>query len=436
MSKKLNKFSSTKSIKGPRSALTDFIREEGINIDDINKMSYIKIDELIKNIEDPKNTDLINNKSINEELIKEKPKKKKIRTYKPFEIINRYNFFHSLEYKAFQKILSKLEDPTFSKNITDKQLEIISECLSLTRNVNEKTYNFLASNFNKKFVCKDCSNLKNLGSITSNKLEYLELRLCGQITSAEINSLIKRQKKLKTLIFTGCFGAEDLQIPLRIKHLDLSKSSRLNTNFLKKLKHLDYLNISFCNSFDENFILNCQVKRIECEETFISDQFFKNIDLSKIFHLNLKNCLNISKNFDFNSFENIEILEVEGISTIKNLKLPQTLKKLNIKNCFGLTDFLFLKNLTNLEDLNISNLELTKEDFENILKLKNLKRLNISWNGEVDDEFVGSLCKLEFIEEINVFGCFKLTEKVAEYAWTNGRIEITGNPAETKFLLN
>ena len=411
-----------RGIRGPRSALTDFIKENKIQ----TSRKSVKIE----------NTD---NESkivaeIDSKIINETPKRKKTIKYdKPVEIVNRRSEKNGLK----TKILKKIHENYENYKMNDNQLLLFSCYLSKIREVDQNIFDFLVNNFKEKLQIFDCSKIKKF-EINKKSLKEIELRLCGQMNEIEINSIFKNKPKLVSIKITGAFLIENFKFPKKIKVLDVSNCSRLEDCFLNFNNELDYLNISFCYNFTSNIKLKKHCSEIIAEETLICDNFFDNIKKEKLKSLNINRCPNISDNFDLVQFKNLELLEVEGISTINLENISKKMKKLNINSCFGIDDLNFLKYLKDLEILNLSNLNLKINEIKKVLELKNLKEIDLSWIPTVNNEIIIEICeKLPFIEKIYVFGCFELTEEIGRYSWKIcNKIDIIGNPSETKYLLN
>ena len=147
--------------------------------------------------------------------------------------------------------------------------------------------------------------------------------------------------------------------------------------------------------------------------------------------LSIKRCPNI------NSLPNISQLEslgVEGIVTLKDILPSHSLESLNITDCVQIENI----NFVNLRYLKASNISLNKKQIDQIVLMKNLRELDISWNTIVDDNILEDLLnKIPSLEKISVFGCFRLSKRSAEFTYKNYKsFKVIGNPYETKYLLD
>ncbi|KAM0673359.1 hypothetical protein GVAV_003048 [Gurleya vavrai] len=328
--------------------------------------------------------------------------------------------------------------------------------------MNFNFFNFLVKECKIDLHVYDCSMISDF-KIFKN-LETLELHFCGQLTEENLNKILENCNILKKLVITGAYIIEDFELPKNIKYLDLSHCSRLSDSFIERInktyKKLDVLKLSFCYGFKDAKI------EIEIDKLFVCETFLyaKSLLSIKNFYsikkLSLKKCVNIFSIHDkvvkfddlenvlmkndqsldenniiyFEKFENLEYLDIEGISTIKKLDLCNKIKFLNIASCFDFD----LKSIENLIDLNYLNVsKINNVDVEIIKKFKKLKILNVSWSSKITDEVLLEIInELKFLQKIYVFGCFNLSKKIGKLAWDlKNNLKIIGNPSETQFLM-
>ncbi|WUR04039.1 uncharacterized protein VNE69_07108 [Vairimorpha necatrix] len=124
------------SIKGPRSALTDFIDEHGIKINKLkNKPQEIKKEKA----------------QTKRKIINKTHKKSK-----PFELASKNNHSKSLQNILIRKILQNVN---FYK-LEDKHLEMISSFLSTNRSNNTELINIIINKYKEIITIYDCSMIK------------------------------------------------------------------------------------------------------------------------------------------------------------------------------------------------------------------------------------------------------------------------------------
>ncbi|KAF7682540.1 DNA repair protein rhp7 [Astathelohania contejeani] len=422
------------TIKGPRSALTDFIQEEGIKI----QKRKTKI--------------------IHSTISIPRKKKKVARRSKPMEICNLDNSSTALE----DIVLKKIDSEYWKYVMNDEQLERYASYLGRTRLMDDEKFKYFVSSCKYSLVIYDCSEIISYSILPSN-LQKLCLYYCGQLGKLDLTEFTD----LKELRVTGAYLLENFYLPSTLNILDVTHCSRLNDDFIlqinDKFDELEELKLSYCYGISNNILLKCVVKRLFLCETRITDFFLRNLNKSKninsvknnrvkrcdikeiydkiqitgIEYLSLKRCPNISiKELEFDS---IKYLDVEGIACLKKLNLPSNVEFLNVSYCYNLNE---ISNIYKNNDFLIKHLNLGKigniKKIEKIFKWKNIKDLDLSWCEQVDDKFIEILIKeLPLLERVYVFGCFNLTEKIGRMAWEiKNSIKIIGNPAETTYLLN
>lgn len=398
-----------KNIKGPKSALTDFIEETGIQIKNTKKTTMNKL------MPKPKN--------MNKKL-------KTIKYTKPIEMVNIKSAQLSLEEKEMESLLSN--DNLYSLDFNDTKLKKFSIFLSKNRLMNQHYFQFLVEKSFSSLSIFDCSNISNNDYAIFKKLKKLELYQSGQLSEDKLNFILKNMIELSVLRLSGAFLVENIYLSKSLKVLDVTNCSRLKDDFIENLNgtfsFLEELRLSYCYGLTSKSMLKFTVKNLWICETRLSDEFL--FDIENVKTLSIKRCPNINKLPKFNS---IEYLDVEGITSLKTIILPDTIKVLNISYCGNLR----LSYYPNIESLNVSNCHLDLEDIEQIYKYSSLSFLYISWNTIVDDKIFEKLVREMKLKKIEVFGCFSLSKKSVSLAYAiKDKCEVLGNPAETIFLIN
>lgn len=421
-------------IKGPRSALSKFLKENNIKVSNYGKNTQQK---------DDVNNDMKH--FIHTRKQKIYKKNKRIKPDLPFEIIN---FECKMTLKLL--VLEKIHNNFCSYKLNDEQVHEYSMYLHKKRLLTQRIFDHLVECADKKLIVYDCSMISTFNICKD--LHHLELHYCGQLTEEQLNSILRHNKNLKVLKITGAFllknidlfGTDQhnrLHVQKHLRVIDFSNCSRLNNscfNQINQLNELDLLNISYCYGFTSECRLKINVKRIIADETKISDKFFMMKDINYLDELSIANCplLFVDKGTfaEFIGFFKLTKLNIEGISPIQHVRL-NTLNELKAKNCFNLA--MPLEN-SDLKVLDISRIDYSRDDLKLIMHFKNLEYLNVSFNSNVDDLLIAEyVSKIKNIKTIVLFGCFKLTKKCGELAWSiKNSIKIVGNHAETMYLMD
>lgn len=449
-------------IKGPHSALTDFIKEEGI---DIKKLQKIQVKTSEKS---------------EEKIIEIKKRKKIKKTIKSVEMLNKTdfydfsNFLKVFDYKMiindeyvkkfkFENKIDKKDDrKSLGENNKQKQhfrskedfLDEFCKYLGKNRMIDQNYFDFFVRNSDKKLIIYDCSHIKNF-KIPS-EIIHLELYFCGQMENTDF---LNNCKNIEILKIIGGFRLKSVKIPPKVRILNLSYCSNLSDDIIEeinKLKFLEELYLNHCYKILNSKLKN-SVKKLHLDETFVTENFFEEIkNFKKIEELSISKCpnlfsvdyekesiKNIKKVFKFNQkngildmnmFKNLKSLNIEGISTIKKIKLNNNIQKLNLNYSYGIES---LPNFKNLKFLSVSDLDLNKENLRKIIEYKNLEELDISWNRELDDDILELIVKNLNLSQITIFGCFGLTISSAYLVYMNDKkIKIVGHPFETNYLMN
>ena len=172
-----------------------------------------------------------------------------------------------------------------------------------------------------------------------------------------------------------------------LTNLNISNNNleRINLNFNK---NLEYLNLSKNNLFKFDTLPISKIKKLDLSNNNISEIKLTNMkDIislrlknNKLKEVNLKNNLKLEElDISFNKikelsyFSNLTSLDIEA-TDIEDVIVNKELKRINIGST-KFKDIEFIRNLEDLEDLNVSNTNITNLDLS---KYKKLKSLNIS----------------------------------------------------------
>ena len=196
------------------------------------------------------------------------------------------------------------------------------------------------------------NNIKDLNLADTQVSDLSKLYKFKNIEKLNIENTAVEKLNLSNTAIESIIGLENPSL----KDLNLEGFSAYRVPDLNKLTNLENLNLS-------------KVGQISDLENFK--------DLNKLKSLNLSN--NSMYNFrGIENFKNLEVLKVEN-SNVKKLDLIgklDSLKVLDLSNNKRLKDFSQLKNLTNLESINLSNTKIT--DLSILKDLANLKEVNVS----------------------------------------------------------
>lgn len=172
-----------------------------------------------------------------------------------------------------------------------------------------------------------------------------------------------------------------------LTNLNISNNNleRINLNFNK---NLEYLNLSKNNLSKFDTLPISKIKKLDLSNNNISEIKLTNMkDIislrlknNKLKEVNLKNNLKLEElDISFNKikelsyFSNLTSLDIEA-TDIEDVIVNKELKRINIGST-KFKDIEFIKNLEDLEDLNVSNTNITNLDLS---KYRKLKSLNIS----------------------------------------------------------
>lgn len=397
-----------RSIRGPKSALTDFIEENGIQLRGSRASTVSAI----------------------EAQAVERPKKrsKKARHTKPLEVVN----FEASEAAENEKDVEKMLEDLCSLKPDDLALRRISVYLSARRKMSKFYFDFLVSSARDNLAVFDCSMIEDQSFGISKSLKSLELFQCGQLRALSLNLMLKSMPNLEILRVTGAFLIDNFDVPGSVRILDVTNCSRLDDGFIDKINSgqgpLEELRLSYCYGFSKNAELLIDVQRLFICETKLSGRFIGN--QKNLRQLSVKRCRNISS---LPSLPSVEYLDVEGIVDLTGLPVSQSIQHLNISFCSSIETLAF----EGLAYLNISHASLSESKIQQIYRCKSLEVLDVSWNVAVDDSVVSNLVEKLRLKKLYVFGCFSLTSKSVELAYKiKDRCLVVGNPCETHYLLN
>lgn len=398
------------SIRGPRSALTDFIEEHGIKV---------------------KSTRKTRARTEKRDPTPRKLRRKTMYTSQPVEIANIEA--ESAEDRRMEEIC---RDP-HSHRLSGDELEAFAAYLGRSRQMSPFFFEYIVDAAGDSLVLFDCSMIPDsLFGRISRPLVRLELHLCGQLSSQTLSGILERSPALETLRVTGAYLLDDIELPAGLRVLDLTHCSRLENRIVDRISAqfelLDELRLSFCYGIDEACVLRTAVRRLYLCETRIRTSFLAAMkDIEHVEELSLKRCVNID-GMDVR-FTRIRKLDIEGITDIRSLDLPGTIEDLNIAHCYDMRDFCY----PSLRSLNVSHIDLTGGELATIAGLESLETVDVSWCRGVSDETVSALAASGRMRRIDVFGCFELSQASAELAWRlRDSVRIVGNPSETSFLLH
>ena len=172
-----------------------------------------------------------------------------------------------------------------------------------------------------------------------------------------------------------------------LTNLNISNNNleRINLNFNKKL---EYLNLSKNNLSKFDTLPISKIKKLDLSNNNISDIKLTNIKEiislriknNKLKEVNLKNNLKLEElDISFNKikelsyFSSLTSLDIES-TDIEDVIVNKELKRINIGST-KFKDIEFIKDIEDIEDLNISNTNISSLDLS---KYKKLKSLNIS----------------------------------------------------------
>ncbi|ELA42810.1 uncharacterized protein VICG_00125 [Vittaforma corneae ATCC 50505] len=397
-----------RSIKGPKSALTDFIEESGIKLRSSKDNAVFNLETQVAQVP--------------------KRKPKKIQYSKPFEVVN-FEIFEAVQ--AENEIEQMLED-LHSLKVNDSMLRRISVYLCAKRKMSKAYFDFLVKHSKDSLVVFDCSMIADQNFNISTTLKSLELFQCGQLRPLTLNFILKSMQSLEVLRITGAFLIDNFEVPKSIRILDVTNCSRLDDKFIDGINQshgsLEELRLSYCYGFSKEAELLIDIQRLFICETKLSDKFVR--CLKDLKQLSVKGCKNVNL---LPNLSSVEYLDVEGIVSLTELPVSQNIQHLNISYCSNIENLAFAK----LNYLNVSHASLSQSKIKQIYECKSLEILDVSWNTIVDDSVVKELAEKLRLKKLYVFGCFSLTSKSVELAYKlRGQCLIVGNPSETHYLLN
>lgn len=325
--------------------------------------------------------------------------------------------------------LKKIEE-NFTTNaiLKGESLDLFSKYLADKNKMNHEYFSYIINQSDDSLKIYDCSMIKDEYFLINKSFKNIELINCGQLTEETANKLINFNKNLEELSLIGAFQISKLNLPNKLKVLNLS-DTKITDEFIEylntKYNKLDKLVLQRCYNLKES-TLKIKVRHLDISDTLVKSNFIQHF--KEIEYLNVSNC---DITLDTSNLVNLNHLFVENTQ----IKVINTnLISLNVKNNKTFTEL----NLTNeIEYLNISGLNLYSSELRKIVNYKKLRNLDLSWNENVTDDLIEEIINALFLENLYVFGCFNLTEHTGKFAYEiYPKTRIIGNPAETKYLLS
>ncbi|KCZ75353.1 hypothetical protein H311_03671, partial [Anncaliia algerae PRA109] len=195
-------------IKGPKSALTDFLEEKGI------KIKYSKRKE----------------KKTKEIILANRTNKKRYES-KPYELININNYSPLLRDICLKKIE---ENFTTNAILKGESLELFSKYLADNNKMNYEYFSYIINQSDDGLKIYDCSMIKDEYFLINKSFKNIELLNCGQLTEETANKLINFNKNLEELSLIGAFQISKLNLPNKLKVLNLS-DTKITDEFIEYL---------------------------------------------------------------------------------------------------------------------------------------------------------------------------------------------------------
>ena len=143
-----------------------------------------------------------------------------------------------------------------------------------------------------------------------------------------------------------------------------------------------------------------QIKKLKVKEG-IEESIISNIKFDKyenLIELDLGGCKNFKDSSIISNLVKLENLNLSdtNISDISFLEKNKNIKVLNLANCSHIKDYLFISHLEKLENLNLHNSKISDISF--LEKNKNIKVLNLKNCTNIKDfSFISNLEKLEIL---------------------------------------
>lgn len=380
------------------------------------------------------------------------------------------NFFSAVDSKT-QLALSQFLYKKQKKIQVLKRIELAIQCRHLLTTLNLCNALHLDEVVCEK-IADNCVNLKELsfsGCLSTSddclahisnlpKLEILDLQRCSKITDVGLQHIAKLST-LKHLNIVLCSKIKNFtQLSPNLLTLHLSDIIDLEPNAysqLHKLLHLEQLflrqqlrslplnHIADLNNLKElRFVLTTttnvshpmlqplsNLKNLQRLEMFcgLDDQSIDLIaTLTNLKWLKLSWNEIDTKNFEklgkLSNLRHLEISNCDSISNdqIKNLSLLVNLEHLTLENCYKINNegLKFLNSLNHLKSLTLTGLiDATDDGIKDyVLKLKNLKHLDLRLFGTITDEFIKCIAEqLHQLEHLNL----SESDKVSEIGFSN-----------------
>jgi len=258
-----------------------------------------------------------------------------------------------------------------------------------------------------------------------------------QSTHKDIDACIldlKKNPDLKFLIINNCnFLTDEILdfIPNSCTSLDMSLSANDQDNItsfaiekcLRKLKGLEYLNLSGRNDLDDNIfkMLPKTLKSIvlpgknALKITGKALKFLKKLPNLRFLYLNESSFPIVDNSLFIPSLIHLDLSFNENITDSVFRMMPKNtnIKSLNLHGCTKLTDFSLLaisSKCKKLERFYISDCNITDNGVEAIIKCEKLKCLTLSKCNKISDS-VFSKVDLNHLQKLNLIGCDKISNE-------------------------
>lgn len=229
--------------------------------------------------------------------------------------------------------------------------------------------------------------------ILNNNVLHIQIDSFSNVSKKTYEILNERIFSVKPNINLRIYGWNEKRTDLSIldkmtnlQHLSIDNVDVINEHFISNLKNIKSLSLSTKNIIDYDFLNNLN-ENLEDLSIIAEDVKQYKTDISQIQRFkNLKSLtiLGFYKNIEtiIPKFENLEILILSKIKTIKNLD--------------------FLKPLNKLEYLHLKSIPLT--NFESLYTFKNLKFIEFYKVEKLENlDFINSMDSLEhiFLQSVN-----------------------------------
>lgn len=392
-----------KRVRGPTSALTSFLSEQGISANEIRSRHLDRIHE----------AERIEKEDLPEEeqpkTIFRPSKKKKSRPFLGEQATRKV--LPSLSNLCSQVMCKNMELYSFA-DLADESVTLISKIISKNRILDASTLKIFKERPSVSLF--DCSLLTEDDYLffCNSGLTNLTLRFAGHLSDNALIQIIK-SNELETIELHGSHLLTKKSIQ------ELNKSTTLTSIKLQCIN----VDIALCKPTLQISECDFQAKLENISWLDVSGTLVRDCDLAslnKLTTLKVNDCPNItSKVLEGKSLECFEA---------RNVKLdPQMFKEFVSRSNLVSLDVSYTGleslNLTQVNVLKVCGLNLDSSSLTGLAKLP-LEHLDLSWCLNVTDEVLD-----KFDCFVLVWGCHKLTERTI-------KSNVVGHPSETKYLLN